>query len=833
MPRPDFGTLLRSHRLAAGLSQEALAERAHMSTNGISALERGYRRIPQRETLALLSGALALNDEQGRAFELAAARSELLPRQGATSVAIGPWLSVGSSILPLALTSFVGREVELAEIASLVREHRLVTVTGPGGVGKTQMALHAAAALSEAGEAAVCFVGLAPVTDPALVVTAIASTVGVQEVPNHPLLEALLAYLKNRTMLLLLDNCEHVMAEARAAAEALLLNCPQIRILGTSREPFRAAGERAYRLPSLTIPLPDAVHHIRAKDAFAYGAIALFLDRARAVDHGFTLTDENAPSVAEICRRLDGIPLAIELAATRVNVLTVRALLDGLNDRFRILRHNEHLALPRQQTMRATIDWSYELLSDRERRTLERLSVFAGGCTLAAASAVCKGADISEDEVLDLISSLVNKSLLIADLQGREPRYRLLESFREYTREKLATRCELEVASQRHAFVCLELAERLERAFNSETDAVWHALIREELNNWRAALHWALTERGNVLLGQRLAGQLTIVWQHLARAEGRRWTALALEFVNEATPPDVLASLAYTEATVAMLLREYTRQLTSGQSAIELYQDIGDSLGAARAQDIASFALFALGRVAEAQVLAREVLAFARRAANRRLAAGAMRTLSACSASEGDVAQARRYVAEALDIYDSLGSTYDAAQTLNDLAYVESRAGNVELALRHSTDALARCSDLEDLSTTLDIRNDVMRHLIWLARYDMAEERARELLAIARERHEDVYVSLALQHLGAIAALRPHAGAPRAAEARRQAARILGFSEARIAAVGSSLWPDDQLVYHQAVAVLGEAMGAATITKLMAEGAAMTEQQAIEEALVV
>jgi predicted ATPase/transcriptional regulator with XRE-family HTH domain len=825
-----FGALLRQYRVAAGLSQEALAERARMSADGISALERGYRRTPQRETLTLLAGALALNDEERAAFEVAAARSELLRRPGEVCVTVGPWSGAPTAVLPLALTSFVARETELEELAALVREHRLVTVTGPGGVGKTQMAVRFASRLNEAADRVICFVGLASIRDPALVETTIASALGAQEVPNHPLLETLQAYVKNRTMLLILDNCEHVIAGVRAVAEAFLLNCPRARILATSRESFRAAGELVYRLPPLAIPSTEAVPRIRLRDVREYGAIWLFVDRARAVDHRFTLSDENAPIVAEICRRLDGIPLAIELAAARMNVLSVQALAQKLDNRFGVLTGGTSKKLPRQQTMRAAIDWSYDLLSAQEQHFLANLSVFAGSCTFKAAAVVGKGENASENDVLDLLSSLVDKSLLISDLEAPEPRYRLLESFREYAYEKLEQRGDRGVVVHRHAVACLELGKQLERAYDSGPDESWRALVRDEIDNWRAALHWTLTERGDVLLGQRLVGQLNVVWQYLARVEGRRWIAVALELVDERTPRGVLARLAYTAATVAMLLREYNRQLTSSRSAIARYQDVGDSLGAARAQDIASFALFALGRVEEAQALAKEVLAFARGAGNRRLAAGAMRTLSAASAFKGDVVQARRYIAEALSIYDALGATYDAATTLNDLAYVESRAGNTELALHHSSDALASCGDLYDLSATMDLRNDVVRHLIWLLRYDEAEDRAREMLAIARERHEDGYAVLALQHLGAIIALRPDA-AERRPEARSQATRMLGFSEARIAAIGSPRWPDDQLVYDRAVAALRDAMGAAAVTNLLADGAAMTEEQAVEEAL--
>ena len=307
------------------------------------------------------------------------------------------------SNLPLALTSFVGRETELGEIARLVHDHRLVTLTGAGGIGKTQTALQVGAALSETAGTAVCFVALAPVGDPALVVAAIASTLSVQEVPDHPLLETLMAYLKNKTLLLILDNCEHVITEAAIVAGALLAGCPRCAILATSREPLRTAGEHTYRLPSLSVPAPERAQRLSAAEALSYGAIVLFSDRARAVDHRFMLNDENASAIAGICRHLDGIPLAIELAAARVNMLPVHVIAKRFDHRFVILTGGDRTALPRQQTMRAAIDWSYDLLAAREQRMFEQLSVFAGGCTVATANAVCAGEDVAEADVIDLL----------------------------------------------------------------------------------------------------------------------------------------------------------------------------------------------------------------------------------------------------------------------------------------------------------------------------------------------------------------------------------------------------------------------------------------------
>ncbi len=420
----DFGTLLRRYRIEAGLSQEQLAERARLSFHGVSALERGFRRTPQPETIALLAGALALDDHQRAALETAAARSTL-PRRRSENVTVGPWLEAAPSKLPLSLTSFIGRDAELEEIAELAHGNRLVTITGAGGIGKTQTALRAAI-MAESKNGDVHFVALATVSEAPAVVAAIASAVGVREAPNRPLLETLLADLRNQSALLILDNCEHVLPQAATVVETLLQSCANLRILAISREPLKAGGERAYSLRSLSVD----------------DGCKLFADRARAVDHRFALTDENAAIVERICRRLDGNALAIELAAARVNVLSLNALAENLENHLSILDAGERTALARQQTMRATIEWSYGLLSPREQRIFERLSVLKGGGTLETATTVCASDDIAEDDVLDAIVSLVDKSIVAAELEGVEPRYRLLEPFREFARERLAMRDE-------------------------------------------------------------------------------------------------------------------------------------------------------------------------------------------------------------------------------------------------------------------------------------------------------------------------------------------------------------------------------------------------------
>jgi predicted ATPase/transcriptional regulator with XRE-family HTH domain len=809
-----FGRLLRRYRLAVGLSQRALADRARLSLDGISSLERGHRRSPQRETLALLADALALNDEQRRAFESAATRPASPRHRDRAPGMVGPWLSARSTTLPLALTRFVGREVELDEIAALVREHRLVTLTGAGGIGKTQTALQVATALRDATESRVCFVPFGPIADPSLFSAAVASPLGVQEVPGHPLLETLIAYLKNENLLLIFDNCEHVIAEATSVVAAVLRSCPRVWILATSREPLRAAGERAYRLPSLA-----------AKDA-----IELFVDRAQSADAHFALGDDNGPTVADLCRRLDGIPLAIELAAARVNVLPLKVLFEKLEDRLQILTHGERTASRRQQTMRATIDWSYDLLAAPEQLFFERLSVFAGGCTLAAATTVCASEGARESDVLNMMASLVQKSLVVTDLDGREPRYRLLESFREYARERLAMRGEAQAISRLHALACFELAERINRTHDCDPAVIWQGVARDERDNWRAALRWALVDRGDVLLGQRLVGELG-QWQ-FGNVEAKRHIAAACELLDDRTPKNVLAGLRLAEAHIAGNLMEYRSELASSQSALALYHDLGDSLGMVQAQICVSRALIFLGRRAEAKPLLEKILRMARGlpGRNRRSVALILRLLAYATA--GDAEAVRCYIAEALQIYDALGNRYEAANALIDLSECEFCAGNAELALRRATEASDVSPPLNPYADCIILNNSSL-YLVALARYDEAKTCAREALGLALENQWDVQAAWALERCAVITGLQPEIPTEQSRRASAIAARILGFVDARLAALTSARYEWVQPQHDQALAALHDALGTDAVASLFAEGARMTENQAVEAALAI
>src|SRR5262245_33625970 len=456
-----FGALLKRYRLRAGWTQEALAERAGVSARAVSDLERGLNRAPQRGTRDRLVEALGLAAEERRGVELVARPAPRRPRPSAPPEPRPP-ADARPHNLPLSLTSFVGREHELAAVRTVVAEHRLVTLTGPGGIGKTRLALQAAAGLLPGCPHGVWLIDLAAAAAAAAVARGVAAAVGVREEPGRPLLATLAAALAPRRLLLVLDNCEHLLDACATLADALLRACPHVRLLATSREALGIAGEAVWRVPSLAVPVDTAGQPAPDATGLAgYAGVRLFADRAAAVQPAFTLTEQNATAVAAICARLDGIPLALELAAALVRVLPPRQLLARLDDRFRLLTSGDRAAPPRQQTLRATMEWSYALLTEPERRLFARLAVFSGGWTLEAAEAVGAGNGVGETDVLDLLARLVDQSLVIADeASGGTARFRLLETVREYAREQLTASSEHDAPGRAHATYFLALAEK-------------------------------------------------------------------------------------------------------------------------------------------------------------------------------------------------------------------------------------------------------------------------------------------------------------------------------------------------------------------------------------
>lgn len=486
-----------------------------------------YRRRAGRLRKRYLGRPGDLTSERLEAVATHFAASDPTPAQDLIAPEPRPASSVRHN-LPRQLTSFLGRESEREELRRILTSDRLVTLTGAGGMGKTRLALDVAATILQETTAAVWLVELAPLTDPALVSHAIAQAAGIREEQGQPLLTTLAAGLGAGPVLLLLDNCEHLIETCAPLADHLLRVCPELRLLATSREPLGVPGEVAWRVPSLNLPDP-ASRQPPSSEASA-AAVRLFVERAGAVRPGFALTPDNAGAVADICHRLDGIPLAIELAATQVRVLDPRELAARLDDRFLLLAGGSRTAVPRHRTLQATLDWSYDLLTETERRCFDWLSVFAGGFTLAAAESVCGEELAAAAGILDLVSRLVDRSLVQVepDAAGGETRYRLLEILRAYGATHLEQRLEADRARARHASWLMDRAEQAARAFRGPEQGYWLRWAEREHDNVRAALTWAL-ERNQAALAIRLAVALSWSWLvHQRWSEGLDWVRRAL-----------------------------------------------------------------------------------------------------------------------------------------------------------------------------------------------------------------------------------------------------------------------------------------------------------------
>jgi len=428
--------------------------------------------------------------------------------------------------LPVQLTSFIGRENEIVELKQELESHRLVTLTGSGGTGKTRLSLQVATELLEKFDHGLWFIELAPLADPDLIPQTILSAIGVSEQPNKTPLDILKEYLHEKKVLIVLDNCEHLVTASAQVANALLNAAPGLKVLASSREALGVKGELSYPVPSLS--LPDPKHLPTIEQLSQYESVRLFIDRTLLVAPHFVVDKDNAPFIAQICYRLDGIPLAIELAASRVKLLSVEQIASRLDDAFRLLTGGSRTALPRQQTLRALIDWSYNLLSEHEKILFRRLAVFAGGWTMEAAESVCSGEGVEQDDVLDLMAHLVDKSLIMVTREGTESRYRRLETIRQYAREKFLEAGGSEITRDRHLAYYVKLVEQAEPELYRSNQLRWLNRLDDELDNLRMALEWALAT--NIEAGMWIAALPWRFWDGQGHwQEVAKWLTVFLD----------------------------------------------------------------------------------------------------------------------------------------------------------------------------------------------------------------------------------------------------------------------------------------------------------------
>jgi predicted ATPase/DNA-binding CsgD family transcriptional regulator len=596
--------------------------------------------------------------------------------------------------LPLELSSFVGREKELAEVERLLEDNRLLTLTGSGGCGKTRLALAAARELVERFEDGAWMVELAALADPSLVPQAVASTLGIREQPGRSPTETVADYLRTKNVLLVLDNCEHLVESCAGLAEALLRACPELRILATSREALGITGEVAWPVPSLSLPdlrrLPDI------QDLSRYESTRLYVERAVAVNPTFALTERNAAAVAQVCYRLDGIPLAIELAAARAKVLPVDQIADRLDESFQLLAAGGRMAMPRHRTLRATMDWSHELLADEERTLFRRLSVFAGGFTLGAAESVCAGEGLERNEVLDLLSHLVDKSLVIMWEDRDGARYRLLETVRQYGMERLDESDDGTEIGRRHAGFFVRHAEETEGKLSGPDQARWLTRLQTEHDNLRAALSWSLGEKGDVGYGVRLAAALWPFW--FARgyvSEGRRWLERAVSMSGRAAPY-ARANALNGAGWLATFQEEYGAAKTLIEEGLALYRELGDKEGIGSSIAYLGF-VAVLGQREDIPVatLLEEATRLEPELKDRRTVANLLVLEGLAALGGGDLQQAVALNEEGLALYREVNDVLGVVAALTNIGLVTLAQGDHEKSAALLREGLRLASELD------------------------------------------------------------------------------------------------------------------------------------------
>ena len=720
--------------------------------------------------------------------------------------------------LPIQLTSFIGREKEITEIKQSINEHRLVTLTGAGGSGKTRLSLQVASELLEQFQDGVFFVALAPITNPGLVPSTIAQSLGITEAAGKSITEGLKDFLQSKSLLLVLDNFEQVISAAPLVAE-LLVACSQLKVLVTSREGLRVRGEHEYFVPPLEIPNPAELPPLETLTR--YTAVELFVQRAQAVKQDFRLTDETAQTVAEICYRLDGLPLAIELAAARIKLLPPKAMLARLERRLEFLTSSARDLPTRQRTLRDAIAWSYDLLNEHEQKLFRQVSVFVGGCTFDAIEAI---AEDHSTHVLDLVGSLLDKSLL-RELEDRigEPRFIMLELLREFGLEQLVTSSEAETIRLRHANLYLGLAEQAEVKLESAEQVDWINRMEEEHDNLRAALEWSKSAEGAGEICLRLAGTLGLFWEargYFSEGRERLSAILSTDIAHGKTA--ARAKLLARAAELAYRQSDYPATLALAGESLSICREVGDKQGAAAALIKLGNAATEGGDYATASGYLAEALTIWRELKDKHGTARALISLGWAALRPGDYSLANERLEEALVISRELEDTRSIGFELSGLGEVALREGNY-----------ARATQL--LEESLQLRRQLgnkwgvgvsLGTLGWIAMHEgdwkRATTRLGESLEVRGEIGDKGGSAWCLERLAEIAVAQTQA---------EKAVRIFGAAAALRESIGSVIDPVDRSEYEDRLATLRAQLGEPRFVAAWNEGRAMPREQAVAYAL--
>ncbi len=801
-----FGELLRHLRRRARLTQRELGLAVGYSEAHIGRLESNERR-PEIATVSMrFVEALDLEHEPQLAARLIALASAAHGQPIAQPEDAIGFVGLKRNNLPALLSSFIGREREIDKVGELLGAHRLVTLTGPGGVGKTRLAIQTASAALGNYADGVCWVELAALADPALVPHSVVTALGMSEGTGRPILDVLTGYLRERRLLLALDNCEHLIEACARLVDSLLRACPSLKILATSRERLSIDGEVVYRVPSLSFPEPQNGVAVEVDHLMGFEAVRLFVERAGAATSDFRVTAQNTKALAQICQRLDGIPLAIELAAARTSAMTVEQIAARLDDRFQLLTGGSRTALPRHQTLRALIDWSYALLSEAEQVVLRRLSVFAGGWTLEAAEAV-----VSSDagDVLDGLTHLVNKSLIIVERIEHKVvtgvRYRLPETIRQYARDRLTECFEDEAIRDRHLSCFLKLAERAAPELRATDQVIWLDRLEAELDNIRAALAWALEgeDEGHVEAGLRLATALIWLW-HIRdyKREGAEWLErlLAAEAHMAGTQPrthkriliraralnaaawhwrmlwDYAKKKALARESLALLhtlddpdkstlafaksmyylfedvaMNDTHRVRLRAEECVALYREAGDRFGMAECLGVLGWIALRAGNFEQAKLIHEQELALRAEFGDKDGIANVYRNYGNFVFRQGDFIQAAALFEKSLALFSEVRNKWGVGVALFELGRMALVRGDYGQAHRQANQSLVLGQDLGD-------RENIASSHFWLGAiaqsqgdYAQATLHLEEQLALFRELHHPGSSVIALCNLGRVA----------------------------------------------------------------------------------
>ncbi|HEY3248127.1 MAG TPA: tetratricopeptide repeat protein [bacterium] len=721
--------------------------------------------------------------------------------------------------LPRQLTNFVGRERELSEIKDRLTTTPLLTLTGPGGSGKTRLALQAGADLIEKFEDGVWLVELATVSDPKMVEEAVAATLGVRNQIDRPsLLNTLTDFLRTRSLLLLMDNCEHLRTVCADLVTVMLRASPRLRILATSQVALGVEGEVTYQVPPLSMPDPARLPAL--DDLKMYESVRLFVDRAVLSQPRFALTARNAPAVAQICARLDGIPLAIELAAARVRALSVEDIAARLDDRFRLLTSGMRTVPPQHQTLQATLDWSYNLLTLPEQVVLRFLSVFAGGCTLEAVEAICATDDSKHTELLDALTSLVDRSLV--RFEEDEPRYRLLETIRLYAREKLVAAGEEPLIRTRHRDWYLKLAETAASLLSGPEQTDGLVRMDREYENMKAALEWSLLEPEGADSGLRLSGALWRFWVIRGYwSEGREWLERTLSKTGDLDSParvKVLNGAAY----LAFYQDDVKRAKELADEALTVSRRLNDRRGTAFCLTILGLEACRIENYKEAREFGEQSLALSRELGEADGIAGSLLVLGLVARDSRETEKAVAYFNESLTYFATTGDKVGTGFVLTSLGLVLREMGDLERARHAFEEALALFQELGDKwGIAFSLSN--LGILAWSERnYERAEMRFRESLVLRQELGDRRGLATSLIGRAAVAT---------AQNQMRRAAVLFGAAEALREAISVPPPPFIRDGYDQLVAETRTALGEPAFTTAWTEGRSMTLDQAIDFAL--